>query len=423
MGLKWSLRYGVGRRFLVLAVIVGMAAACGVGVGGLGGAVLPSSSGVERAEPNQSAPFLELAAGFNEAGFEFWRTQPAGENLVFSPVSIAHTLLMARAAADVPTGSAIDDLFDLPEGQAAHEAWNTIDQMIISDADASEETTLEIADRIWPAIDVRPSQQWLDLLASHHGATVQTLDFSGDPESSRDVINSWISEQTESLIPELVPEGMISEQTLVMLTDAIYFGASWTIAFSEEFNVWDEFMILDGTSIETEYMHKVQIDDRAALGEGYVAAEIAYAGEAFNMVVIVPAQGQFADLRDRLDQSLIDEIDALLAPRTYELFLPKWETTTDLDLGAWLADSGISPGSYPGIDPKAFISEAVHAADITVDETGTVAAAATAISIDGGAPSEPEITIKVDRPFYYLIRHQPTGIVVFAGQVTQPESS
>lgn len=315
MGLKWSLRYGVGRS-LVLAVIVGMlASACGDGVGGFGGAILSPSSGVERADPNQSAPLVELAADFNEAGFEFWRTQPADENLVFSPVSIAHTLLMARAAADVPVGSAIDGLFDLPEGQAAHEAWNTIDQMIASDADANEETTLKIADRIWPAIDVRPSQQWLDLLASHHGASVQTLDFRGDPESSRDVINSWISEQTESLIPELVPEGMISEQTLVMLTDAIYFGASWTIAFSEEFNVSDEFMSLDGPSIETEYMHKVQIDDRAALGEGYVAAEIAYAGEAFSMVVIVPAEGQFADLRDRLDQNLIDEIDALLTPK------------------------------------------------------------------------------------------------------------
>jgi len=31
-----------------------------------------------------------------------------------------------------------------------------------------------IADRIWPASSVTPSQEWVDLLASRHGADVST---------------------------------------------------------------------------------------------------------------------------------------------------------------------------------------------------------------------------------------------------------
>jgi len=79
-------------------------------------AVLAVSEGVVRAEPAAAAPVAELAAGFNEAGFALWRAQPVDGNLVFSPASIGHALLMARAAADDSTGAAIDLALGLPPG-------------------------------------------------------------------------------------------------------------------------------------------------------------------------------------------------------------------------------------------------------------------------------------------------------------------
>jgi serpin B len=423
MRMEWSLRYGMGR-ILVAVVAAGMlTSSCGAAVDDSIGVVLLPSSGVQRVDLDRSAPFAELAAGFNDAGFDFWRTQPAEDNLVFSPASVGHALLMARAAADTPTGSAIDAAFALPVGRAAHEAWNSIDHMIASDAESDEALTVRIADRIWPAIDVKPSPEWIDLLASHHGATVQTLDFPRDPESSRNVINSWVSDQTEGLIAELIPDGMINEETFLMLTDTIYFKAGWAMPFSEAFNVSDEFTLLDGTTVETEYLHRIDSADRTAVGDGFLAAELFYVGGDFAMVVILPDEGFFEDLRDRLDQDLINEIDRQLTVRPYELLLPKWKTTANFDLEEWLTELNISPGSYPGIDPEAFIGGAVHAADITVDEWGTVAAAATAIEYSGSEPSKPELVIRADRPFLYLIRHQPTGLNLFAGQVTNPAAT
>ena len=422
MRLEWSV-VGIVSRALPAAVLVSLlASGCG-GAPGSPVGVLQPSSGVERAEADESAPFLELAAGFNDAGFELWRSQPVEGNMVFSPASVGHALLMVRAAADTATGSAIDAVFALPDGEAAHDAWNSIDRMIASDANAQEQINLTIADRTWPDVNLEPAQQWIDLLASHHGATVQPLDFSGDPASSRDVINSWVSDQTKGLIPELLTEGMINQETLLMLTDAIYFEASWAVPFYEPFGVVDDFILLDGSTIQTDYLHKIDTSDRSALGDGYVAVELPYTGGAFVMVVIVPDEGEFENLRDRLDQHLINEIDTNLTVRPYELFLPKWETTTNLNLGEWMREVNIAPGSYPDIDPEAFIGGAVHAADITVDEKGTVAAAATAIDIEGAGPPEPEITIRADRPFYYLIRHQATGMILFAGHVTHPTES
>ena len=382
---------------------------------------LAPTAGVERVQPVSDAPIDKLADGFNEAGFALWRTQPLTDNIVFSPMSIGHALLMARAAADDATGDAIDTAFFLPEGVAAHEAWNASDRLIAGDADLDDELTVTIADRIWPRIDITPQQEWIDLLASQHGATTEALDFVGDPEGSRDVINSWVSDQTEALIPELLPEGFVKpDKTILVLTDAIYFKARWATAFGKYPNVEDTFTRFDGTTVDTEYMRQLELADRRGVGDGFVGAEIPYVGGDFSMLVIVPDEGQFEDVRQRLDQDLLDEIDSTFTTGPYELLIPKWQTTTQLDLMGWLTDLGVAPGFYPAISPNAYLAEAVHGADIAVDEWGTVAAAATALGFEESGPPEPELTIKANRPFLYLIRHRPTGLVLFGGQVTEP---
>lgn len=382
--------------------------------------VLRPSPGVERSVPFDGAPLADLTAGFNNAGFELWRRQSLGENLVFSPASIGHALLMARAAADDPTGDAIDEAFRLPVGLEAHQAWNAIDQLIASAVDAEDEITVRIADRIWPRFDVTPDQAWIDLLAAEHGATTETLDFAGDPQGSRQIINSWVHDQTDGLIPELLPDGFLDDQTVLVLTDAIYFKAQWQTMFGKYPNVTDAFTLLDGSTVEVEYLRELELADRRGTGDGFVGAEIPYVGGEFSMLVIVPDQGRFQEIRDRLDQTLLEEVDAAFTTGPYELVIPKWKSTTQLDLLAWLSEVGAAPGGYPRITPDAFLDGAVHGADITVDEWGTVAAAATALSFRESGPPEPELTVKADQPFLYLIRHRPTGLVLFAGQVTNP---
>jgi serpin B len=326
---------------------------------------LAVSDGVSRAPVQPDAPVAALAAGWNNAGLDLLRRLPVDENVVFSPASIGHALLMAAAAADDSTRAAIEESFGLPAG--AHDAWNSIDQAIA--AAQSDQVTVAIADRIWPTVGLQPDQAWVDLLATHHGADVVPLDFAGDTEASRATINEWVSNRTEGLIPDLLPEGFI---------------------------------------------------DRRGHGDGFVGAEIPYAGGDYSMLVLVPDEGRFEDVVERLDQELLDEIDATFSTGPYELLLPKWEDSYRIDLLDWLDELGAAPGAYPGISPDAFLDAAVHAADITVDEQGTVAAAATALGFNESGPPDPEMTVAADRPFIYLIRHRPTGLVLFSGHVTDP---
>ncbi|HEU4540829.1 MAG TPA: serpin family protein [Jiangellaceae bacterium] len=374
---------------------------------------------VERPAARPDGPVEALAAGFNAAGFALLRTLPVEDNVVFSPASISHALLMAHAAADNATAAAIEDVLELAAEQAPHEAWNNLDQQLA--AAQGDDITVVIADRIWPRVDVEPDPDWLELLATYHNAGVEPLDFLNDPDGSRNRINGWVGEQTEGLIPELLPDGFIKpRETVLVLTDTLYFKARWARPFGKYPPITGQFTRLDGSTVDMEFMQELELDDLRGAGDGYVGAEIPYAGGELSMLVIMPDEGRFAELRDGLDQAFLDEIDATFTRGPYELRLPAWRTRTELDLMGWLEASGVAPGHYPAIAAGVFLGEAVHGADIAVDEWGTVAAAATALGFEESGAPEPELVVAADHPFLYLVRHRESGLVLFAGQVTDP---
>ena len=422
----------------VAAAIVLLAAACGSDDGATTsgdspdssstdtpGSVVAPSKDVERAPVVADAPVEQLAAGFTDAGFDLLRRQPADANVVLSPLSVGHALLMARAAADDLTGTAIDDVVTLPPGMSAHEAWNALDATIAdSEAtatadDGTDTPVVTIADRLWPSERAAPDQAWVDLMASHHGADIETID-TDDPEGSRSRVNGWVSDQTQGLIPELLPAGFIQPTTVLVLTDTVYFKAQWRTVFGKYGPEDGEFTRLDGSTVDTSYLVELELPGPRGVGEGYVGAELPYLGDDHSMLVIVPDEGRFDEVRERLSTDLLDEIDATFTSGPFELRVPEWRTTTTIDLMEWLTDTGIAPGAFPGIGPGVFLDGAVHGADITVDETGTEAAAGTALGfLESGAP-EPELVVAAERPYVFVIRHVESGAVLFAGQVTDP---
>lgn len=418
------------RHLAILLALAVLAAACGGGDDGGGGedggvAALAPSPDVERATVVADAPVAELVTGLNRAGFDLLRLQPVEDNLVFSPLSIGHALLMARPAADETTGRAIDEAFGFPTGEAAHEGWNALDTAIAATTgtaealDGSATPVVTVADRIWPATDASPDQAWIDLLARLHGADVETIDTAA-PEVSRAAINDWVAEQTNQLIPELLPKGFIHGDTKLVLTDAVYFKAQWRTVFGKYGPMDGIFTRLDGSTVDTSYLVDLEQPGPRGSGDGFVGAEIPYLGDDYAMLLIVPDDGRFAEVRDRLSTDLLAEIDSTFEPGPYELRMPEWETTTAIDLLGWLTDIGAAPGNYPGIGEGVFLDGAVHGADITVDEIGTEAAAATALGFAESGPPEPELLVAAERPFLYLIREASTGAVLFAGQVTDP---
>ena len=145
------------------------------------------------------------------------------------------------------------------------------------------------------------------------------------------------------------------------------------------------------------------------------------------MLVVVPEEGRFADFERRFDAERLAGLEARLRRGIVDLFLPRWSASTNVDLLETLPKLGLelpfdqTRADFTGISPRnPFIGAGVHAADIEVDEWGTVAAAATAIGFRESAVPTPDAVIRADRPFLYLIRHAETGAVLFLGRVVDP---
>ena len=69
---------------------------------------------------------------------------------------------------------------------------------------------------------------------------------------------------------------------------------------------------------------------------------------------------------------------------------------------------------------EVYVSKVNQLSKIVVNEKGTEAAAVTYIEVAGNSmPQEPEEYVTFDRPFYYTIEHNGTGMVLFVGRVNQ----
>ncbi|MBN1944644.1 MAG: serpin family protein [Bradymonadales bacterium] len=349
-------------------------------------------------------------------------------NLFFSPHSISVALAMTYAGAEGQTETEMAETlhFTLEESRL-HPAFNALDLELNSRGEQSEqdgtEFRLRVVNALWGQIDYGFLAGFLDLLAENYGAGIHLVDFVNATEEARQIINDWVAEQTEDRIQDLLGPNAISTLTRLVLTNAIYFKAGWSLVFDEDATSQGTFHCLDGNEVSVPMMHLFE-GIGFVEGEGYSAAELLYKGEELSMVLIVPDAGQFEAFEADLSAELLDEIVGGLEITPVALGLPKFDFASEFELGDALKALGMPTAfdalaDFSGMDGthNLFISRVIHKAFIAVDEHGTEAAAATAVVMDFGAmPYE----LQVDRPFFFLIRDVQTGAILFMGRVVNP---
>jgi serpin B len=352
-------------------------------------------------------------------------------NLFYSPHSISTALAMLYAGAQGDTARqmahALHYGLDPPR---LHPAFNALDLALASRADAAPPTggepfQLNVVNQLWGQQGHEFLASYLDLIAQHYGANLMLLDFAADPDTARAVINDWISERTEQRIPELLPAGSVDTLTVLVLTNAIYFRASWQSPFDAGRTVEAAFVRLDGSEVEVPTMRQT-LDTGYAEGEGWAAAELDYVGEDLSMVLLVPEAGTLDAFEASLDGPRVRSILADLETRNLALSLPRFTVRSRPGLKSALMALGMrdafgASADFSGIDGtrELSVSDVVHEGWISVDETGTEAAAATAVVVVSTAMREPAV-LTVDRPFLFLIRDVPTGAILFVGRVVDP---
>jgi serpin B len=382
-----------------------------------------------------------IVEGNNRFGFDCFRLireQPS--NIFFSPVSISYAFAMCYAGARGNTETEIARTLRFTlQGERFHNAYNALDLVLTSEPvnpnpDMGEDLKLHIANSIWGQKDYFFYPEFLNILAYHYGAGLNTVDFFTNSEQCRLLINDWVSDQTEERIKDLLPPGSVTPITRMVLTNAIYFKATWYYPFDED-NTYDEsFYLLSGNTRPIPMMHQTLSTIYCEVPGQFQAVKLNYQGQRRNsMIIVLPGEGNYSSFENGFTydsfKEIVEEMTAYRVILTLPKFTYRWGgTITGVLTSLGMTESfDASLADFSGItnEEELFISDVIHKAFVGVDENGTEAAAATAIVMAGSAPNPPTpppaVTMTINRPFIFFIYNENTGTILFMGRVLEPE--
>jgi len=365
-----------------------------------------------------------VAAALNAFAFDLaaqLRQADPDANLWFSPHSIRTVLAMALAGANGPTRNELRRVLhlDLPD-ERLFPALNALDLSVTTRDDVTIEYTNWVAD--FGKVALRPT--YTDALGKHFGAGVEQM--NGNPAEGARRINDAVRNATKGRIDKLVNPDDLNNIVAVLL-NAVYFKGEWVDGFEEEFTRPEPFQLLDGTTTSVPMMSTMTKRTRFATTDDWTVVDVPYKGK-MAMTILMPDEGKFDQVVSQLDGATWDDAVRTLQGGEVILHMPKWEirpsnpTNITDPLRALGLDTMFEEtrADFSGIsDTPLFFSWVKHRADVTVDEKGTVAAAATGGGAEATAAPISD-TVTIDKPFVVTIRDLKTGAILFLGQVTNP---
>mmetsp|Transcript_7518 Transcript_7518/g.22269 ORF Transcript_7518/g.22269 Transcript_7518/m.22269 type:complete len:483 (+) Transcript_7518:153-1601(+) len=395
----------------------------------------PAGGAPTRAEggkPTPGAFGLDLLAALAETG----------ENVFASPLSLATGLLMAEAGAT--DGS--------PAAAALAAAVGGLDVKVAGVSSANALYARSVIKESFAAA-----------LLDTFGAQAAPLPDSAKP------INSWVAEKTAGLIDELVGDDIVKNPlTKALLLNAVYFKGSWASKFDKDASGPGTFHAPAGDVTATMMTQTGKFGVARPAGVGTVVA-LPYAADDLRMLLVLPEEEGLAGARKAAAAlpaawASARPTSVREAHRKVELVLPRFKIDSGADRcprrasgGSRLVFGRASPRRVEGLTsdgpagandllptlverhpglaavrdedggflkmaelPDLHVSNVVHRAVVAVDEEGTEAAAATAAVMMTRSIERPPPRIAFDRPFLFVVEHEPTGRALFVGQLATP---
>ncbi|CAO2194798.1 unnamed protein product [Urochloa humidicola] len=366
-------------------------------------------------------------------------------NLAVSPLSLHAALVLLGAGA---RGATLDQIvaFLGPAGGPAHAALasHVALHMLSPDhsTDAAGGPTARFANGVWVDAALRLKDAYARVAAEHYRAEASSAPFKSRPEEVRLLINRWIESATTGLIKDLLPPGSIHSGTPAVLANALYFKGAWQRKFDASLTQDGAFYLPAGGHVRVPFMSSTGTQ-RIASRAGYKVLRLPYARggggahRAFSMYVYLPdARDGLPGLLRRLSSGPaappLESSATLTAEVPVRAFrVPRFAVSCTTRAAATLRELGLALpfdtaradfGDMVESAPEPLVvSEVYHECFVEVDEEGTEAAAATAAVMTFGCacPPPPEDFV-ADHPFMFLIQEDVSGVVVFAGQVTDP---
>jgi serpin B len=345
-------------------------------------------------------------------------------NVFISPFSISVALGMTYAAA---RGNTEEEMAKAMRFSLSQDQLHSAFSELLSGLKGSKDFELAIANRLWGQKGYKILPAFKKIADTNYQGGLQEVDFAGNPEPSRKVINDWVEEMTRKKIQELLVKGDIKDRTRLVLTNAIYFKGNWFTKFKPSQTRDSVFFLSDQKTVPVPLMSQKGRYHYYLRQDGLEILELPYAGKKLSMLLVLPSKGTVISKAEQvLTVENFRKWRSSMSDEEVMVFLPKFTMTLRFVLNDALSAMGMpdaftDSANFSGISgkPDLYISKVIHKAFVDVNEEGTEAAAATAVVIDTKSASQP-IIFRADRPFIFTIIDRESGSILFLGRLINP---
>ncbi len=361
----------------------------------------------------------------NKFAFElYFKLKDKEENIFFSPLSINSAFLIVYEGSRGNTKKEIEDVFGFPEEKIRRPNFARIFNEINRE---DKKYTLYTANALWVQKDFRILKEYKEIIKKYYISEIENLDFAGETEKSRQIINSWVSEKTRGKIKDLIPQGGLNALTRAVITNAIYFKGNWLKRFDERNTKEEDFFVSEEKKVKVPMMKMEKEIFNYFEDDKLQVIEIPYDGEEVSMFIFLPKSLDINSINEYLNYEKFKEIKENTRREEVDVYIPKFKMETKYLLNNVLYEMGIKDAfseidaDFSGISGRKelFISNVYHKAYIEVNEEGTEAAAATGIVVEITAVRFRK-TFKADHPFVFLIYDKKLENILFLGRIVNP---
>lgn len=363
----------------------------------------------------------------NQFGVDYYNelNQDINKNILFSPFSISTALAMIYEGADGLTAKEMREVLYYPENDLIRRSsFAKMYNLLNDEFSLNNHYELSVSNTLWNEKIYDFKKSFYDVIDEYYYASSTPVDFINYPEKQRLLINEWVERNTRYKIKNILPEESITDETKMVLANAIYFKGSWLSEFDSKQTTQKDFFVDNEEKVSVLMMRKEE-ELNYFEDEEFEYLELPYKGENISMVVLLPKEIT-TNFYIPLAKELMD-LNKKMSKEKIIVDLPKFKFEAEYKLKEDLIKMGMREAftdfaNFSKMDEKNFvkIDEVYHKAFIEVNEEGTEAAASTVVVVVQKTSITKPNFFNANHPFAFYIQNKTTGEILFLGRVSNP---
>lgn len=340
-----------------------------------------------------------------------------GENICFSPLALSSMLGWLQMGATGQTKAELQKILHYPNEDKLNSGLSSLmDRM-------SESDEVELSNALWIQEGL-PIKDIFIHESRNLNAHVQNVDFSKS-EQTTTLINQYLSDQTHDMISNLIRPDFINKNTLLALTNTVYFRDNWDEKFDVQNSFKSDFYYETNINTKADFMKKENKSCSFFGNEDYIGISLPFENQELSLLFIIPQNKNesILNLLSHMDfETLSNQVQDSYPKKFKEIVIPKFKSAHEIDLKKALMDMGLilpftSDAEFDKINKGLFIDKGLHKTIIEVTEDGAEIASASSVIMRRSMGS----SFILNRPFFYTLYNKKEELFIIVGVFNKPE--